>query len=169
MVYISKIKNKEAKPELQIVVSFNQPEHAIESYKQRWQIEVDFRNIKSTMGLRSLSCKTPQMVMKELWIYFLAYNLIRSIMLASAYQCSLLPREISFKHALQVLLAFNDHCNIGVKQLLRRIGEKRIGNRTGRIEPRVIKRRRNEYPLLMKARGEMREGIRLNGHARKLK
>jgi len=138
-------------------------------YKQRWQIEVDFRNIKSTMGLRSLSCKTPQMVMKELWIYFLAYNLIRSIMLASAYQCSLLPREISFKHALQVLLAFNDHCNIGVKQLLRRIGEKRIGNRTGRIEPRVIKRRRNDYPLLMKARGEMREGIRLNGHARKLK
>lgn len=44
----SKIKNKEAKPELQIVVSFNQPEHAIESYKQRWQIETAFRALKSS-------------------------------------------------------------------------------------------------------------------------
>ncbi len=142
-------------------------------YKQRWQIEVDFRNIKSTMGLRSLSCKTPQMAIKELWVYFLAYNLIRSIMLASAYQCSLLPREISFKHTLQVLLVFsgssNSSSNIAIKQLLRRIGEKRIGNRAGRIEPRVIKRRRNEYPLLMKSRDEMREGIRENGHVGKLK
>jgi len=138
-------------------------------YKQRWQIEVDFRNIKSTLGLRSLSCKTPQMAIKELWVYFLAYNLIRSIMLASARQCTLLPREISFKHTLQLLFAFSSNSNITTKQLLRRIGEKYIGNRSGRVEPRAIKRRRNDYPLLMKLRVVAREEIRQNGHAKKAK
>lgn len=138
-------------------------------YKQRWQIEVDFRNIKSTLGLRSLSCKTPQMAIKELWVYFLAYNLIRSIMLASAHQCSLQPREISFKHTIQLLFAFCNNSKIATKQLLRCIGKKHIGNRAGRIEPRAIKRRQNNYPLLMKLRDMAREEIKQNGHAKKLK
>lgn len=44
----SKTKNKEGKPELQIIISFNQPEQAIESYKQRWQIETAFKALKSS-------------------------------------------------------------------------------------------------------------------------
>ena len=39
-------------------------------YKHRWQIEVDFRNIKSTLGLKNFICKTPQMVIKEMLVYF---------------------------------------------------------------------------------------------------
>lgn len=156
-----------------ITTMLNPKKHPLKAlgalYKQRWQIEVDFRNIKSTLGLRSLSCKTPQMAIKELWIYFLAYNLIRSIMLASAHQCTLLPREISFKHTLQLIEAFSNNSNIPIKQLLRRICEKQIGNRTGRIEPRAIKKRRNEYPFLMKPRIIAREVIKQNGHLRKLK
>ena len=42
----SKIKNKEGKPELQIIVSFNKQEHAQEIYKERWQIETAFRALK---------------------------------------------------------------------------------------------------------------------------
>ncbi len=49
-------------------------------YKKCWQIEVDFRNIKTTMGIETLSCKTPELSEKEIWIYFLAYNLIRLLM-----------------------------------------------------------------------------------------
>lgn len=44
----SKIKNKDGKTELQIIISFNQPEKAIESYKQRWQIETAFKALKSS-------------------------------------------------------------------------------------------------------------------------
>ena len=44
----SKIKNKEGKPELQIIVSFNKQEHAQEIYKERWQIETAFRALKSS-------------------------------------------------------------------------------------------------------------------------
>ncbi|MGH8336748.1 MAG: IS4 family transposase, partial [Gammaproteobacteria bacterium] len=46
-------------------------------YERRWNIELDLRNIKTTLGLEALSCKTPAMCEKELWVYLLAYNLIR--------------------------------------------------------------------------------------------
>ncbi|MCK5188523.1 MAG: transposase, partial [Methylococcales bacterium] len=60
-------------------------------YKKRWQIEVDFRNIKTTMGMETLSCKTPEMSEKEIWIYFLAYNLIRLLMAQAALLADILP------------------------------------------------------------------------------
>lgn len=137
-------------------------------YKQRWQIEVDLRNIKSTLGLRTLHCKSPQMAIKEMWVYFLAYNLIRSIMLSSALYCSILPRMLSFKHTLQLLFAYSV-IEVNSLCLLKLIGKKYIGHRTGRIEPRAIKKRHNDFPLLMKPRNIAREEIRLNGHPKKLK
>jgi hypothetical protein len=42
------IKNREGKPELQILVSFCDPEKALETYKERWQIETAFRALKSS-------------------------------------------------------------------------------------------------------------------------
>jgi Transposase DDE domain len=139
-------------------------------YKRRWQIELDFRNIKTTLGLKSFSCKTPQMVIKEMWIYFLAYNFIRSIMLESALCNNIPPRQLSFKHTLQLLS--NQILLLGkiaYQNLLTLIGKKRIGNREGRIEPRAIKKRQNGYPLLMTQRGLAREEIGKNGHPGKLK
>jgi hypothetical protein len=65
--------------------------------------------------------------------------------------------------------AFRHNRNITTKQLLKHIGEKYIGNRAGRVEPRAIKRRRNDYPLLMKLRDVARKEIRKNGHPKKLK
>jgi hypothetical protein len=44
----SKIKNKQGKPELQIIISFNRPENAQELYKERWQIETAFKALKSS-------------------------------------------------------------------------------------------------------------------------
>lgn len=44
----SKIKNKEGKPELQVLVSFNKPETAHRMYKERWQIETAFKALKSS-------------------------------------------------------------------------------------------------------------------------
>jgi len=39
------------------------------------------------------SCKTPQMCEKELWVYLLAYNLIRLLMAEAALQAEVLPRQ----------------------------------------------------------------------------
>ncbi len=41
-------------------------------FNSRWHIELDLRNLKTTMGLEMLSCKTPAMAVRELWIYLLA-------------------------------------------------------------------------------------------------
>lgn len=44
----SKIKNKEEKPELQILVSYCNAEESHEMYKQRWQIETMYKGLKSS-------------------------------------------------------------------------------------------------------------------------
>ena len=44
-------------------------------YKQGWSPELDIWNIMETMGMNVLSCKTPEMVLKEILVHLLAYNL----------------------------------------------------------------------------------------------
>jgi hypothetical protein len=44
----SKVKDKDGKPELQIIISFNRPENALELYKERWEIETAFKALKSS-------------------------------------------------------------------------------------------------------------------------
>lgn len=143
-------------------------------YKHRWQVELDIRNIKTTLGMETLSCKTPEMGEKELWVYLLAYNLIRLIMVQSALVADVLPRALSFKHTLQLWLAWSgisaredDEDNL--KKLLALVAEQSVGNRPGRIEPRAIKRRPKPYPILTKTRDLAREQVMKYGHPKKLK
>jgi len=101
-------------------------------------------------------------------------NLIRLIMLQSAVLADVLPRLLSFKHTLQLWLAWsgtsghssNDEEN---KALLALVAEQSVGNRPGRIEPRAVKRRPKPYPLLTQARAVARENVRKHGHPKKLK
>lgn len=44
----ARMKNRDGKPELQILLSFNRPEEAVETYKSRWQIETCFKSLKSS-------------------------------------------------------------------------------------------------------------------------
>jgi hypothetical protein len=37
-------------------------------FVQRWNVELDLRNVKNTLGMAMLSCKTPEMCTKELWV-----------------------------------------------------------------------------------------------------
>jgi hypothetical protein len=57
------------------------------------------------MGI--LHCLTPQMNEKEVWVFFLAYNLIRLLMC----EAGVFPRQISFKHTLQVWVVPNAVAN----------------------------------------------------------
>lgn len=143
-------------------------------YKSRWQVELDIRNIKTTLGMETLSCKTPQMGEKEMWVYLLAYNLIRLLMTQSALMADVLPRTLSFKHTLQLWLGWSGNRQPKDDQdfvtgLLLLVGEQSVGNRPGRIEPRAIKRRPKPYSLLTKTRQEARADIKKYGHPKKLK
>jgi len=141
-------------------------------YRSRWHVELDLRNLKSTLGLEQLTCRTPEMAIKELWVYLLAYNLIRRMMARAAALAGLLPRQLSFKHTVQLWIAWSAHAPDAFGRydaLLRLIAEQRVGERPGRIEPRAIKRRPKLYPLLMEPRAVAREKVRLHGHPRKIK
>lgn len=142
-------------------------------YHSRWHVELDIRSIKDTMGMNILSCKTPEMAIKEIWVYLLAYNLIRLMMAQSALLADIKPRDISFKHCLQVwvnytqLLPGPDDSHLDM--LFGLLAQQRVGNRPGRIEPRAKKRRPKAYPLLTKPRDEARAQVKKNGHPKKLK
>lgn len=145
-----------------------------ELYFSRWNVELDLRNLKTTLGLERLPCKTPEMNKKALWVGLLAYNLIRLLMAKSAKQADVLPRLLSFKHSLQLWLAWShsgppgfDEKNLAVFYDL--IAQSRVGNRPGRIEPRAVKRRAKPYPLLVKPRHQARDHVRRKGHLKKLK
>lgn len=142
-------------------------------YRSRWHVELDIRHIKDTMGMNILSCKTPDMAIKEIWVYLLAYNLIRLMMAQSALLADLQPRQISFKHCLQLwrmcLLHPPELNEEMLESLFYMMAQQRVGNRPGRIEPRAVKRRPKAYPLLTKPRDKARVEVKKNGHPKKLK
>jgi hypothetical protein len=142
-------------------------------FLQRWNVELDLRNIKTTLGMERLSCKTPEMCEKELWVYMLAYNLIRLLMAEAAAQAGVLPRQLSFKHTLQVWIAWSQRQFLSdapedTTALFRLIAQVRVGNRPGRIEPRLVKRRPKPFPRLQTTRRRARANIRKYGRPKRL-
>jgi len=151
------------------------PKSALKSlYQSRWHVELDLRNIKTTLGMEKLSCQTPAMAIKEIWVYLLAYNLIRLLMAQAALLADRLPRQLSFKHTVQIWIAWAEHRtgtehNDRLYGLFVLIAQQRVGQRPGRIEPRAIKRRPKPYPLLTQTRALSRAHVRKHGHPEKLK
>jgi IS4 transposase len=80
----------------------------VDLYGKRWQIELDFRAIKTVMQMDILRCKSPDRVRKEIAVHLLAYNLVRTVMAQAACLAHRLPRQLSFKATLQVLNAFEE-------------------------------------------------------------
>jgi putative transposase len=144
------------------------PTEAIaELYGYRWYAELDIRDIKQTLGLDHARCKTPEMVRRELWVTLLAYNLIRKVIATAAAAHDRRPRQIGFTLACQtvlsswMLLATGSCRNVRevTDSALARIAANEVANRPGRIEPRVLKRRRHHYPLLTRSREELRKEL----------
>jgi len=55
-------------------------------YCQRWEIELRFRDLKTTMGMELLRTKTPEMARKELAMFIIAYNALR--LLPASGECA---------------------------------------------------------------------------------
>ncbi len=122
-------------------------------YQRRWGIELDFGCLKTTLGMDVLRCRTPAMIEKELWTYLLAYNLIRLLMAQAAAHSGQAPRQLSFKHTVQLWSEWNSRAlcrtaRADVTLLLDLIAQVRVGHRPGRCEPRARKRRPKSFPWL---------------------
>jgi len=145
-------------------------EEIAQLYGFRWNAELDIRAIKSNLNLVHLRCKSPEMVRRELWTTLLAYNLIRTTAAAAALLHGKQPRQISFTATCQYVLAswMSHSCGlIPAAQLvphcltmLRQIAACQVANRPGRLEPRVLKRRRHGYKLMQKPRETLRAELR---------
>jgi hypothetical protein len=141
-------------------------------YGFRWNSELDIRHLKDSLNLGHVRCQSPAMVRRELWATLLAYNLIRTTVACAASLHQKLPRQISFTSACQYVLAswmlascdlisqaeLRDYC----ERMLEQIAHCEVANRPGRLEPRVLKRRRHGYPLMQKPREQLRCELRIH-------
>jgi len=137
-------------------------------YGQRWNVELDIEAIKQTLGLDHVRCKTPGMVRRELWVTLLAYNLVRKVMATSAATHGKQPRCLGFALACQTILSSWMLLSTGSctntramhTTTLAYIAANEVANRPGRLEPRVLKRRRHRYPLMKRPRDQLRAELR---------
>ncbi|MDJ0578278.1 MAG: transposase [Xenococcaceae cyanobacterium MO_234.B1] len=90
-------------------------------YELRWDVELDLRNIKTSLGMDILRGKTPEMVRKEIYVH-LFNNFVSEL------------KDVSLKKRQKLS-----------QIMLNIIAHKPLKKRGGRFEPRVKKRR----PLIL--------------------
>ena len=125
------------------------PKGAIaELYGVRWRVETHLRELKTTLGMERLKCKTEAGVRKELAAYCLAYNLVHAVMARAAARQGSTPDRISFTDALRWLLsaAPGDETPTLVVN----------PSRPGRYHPRVLKHTSRTFPKMTRERHEYR-------------
>jgi hypothetical protein len=129
-------------------------------YWRRWNCELDLRAIKQSMHLDVLRCKTPDMVKKEIYAHLLAYNLLRGVMVESAKRKDIQPRQLSVKGAMQAVESFTpammsiSESEVLYDAFMTTVSAHRVGNRPGRQEPRVVKRRHSWRQMMVKPRNQ---------------
>jgi hypothetical protein len=122
-----------------------------ELYLKRWQIEVDLRHLKTTMGMEVMHCKSVDGVLKELYMFAVAYNLVRLVMLEASRRQQVPVERISFVDALRWLRDAQPGASLTPLVV--------NSHRPDRVEPRVLKRRMKEYALMKKPRSELRKAL----------
>ena len=118
-------------------------------YEKRWQVEVNLRHLKQTLGMDVLRCATFVGVMKELLMFVVAYNLVRRVMVEAGKRQQVEPNRISFVDALRWLR----HAKPGEELPRLKVNPQR----PGRVEPRVRKRRPKHYRLMNRPRAVLRQ------------
>ena len=132
--------------------------------RQSFTRQLNFRHIKTTLGMELLRTKTPEMAKKEVLIYMLAYNLIRSLIWAAKQIYHIDIQRISFKGTVQHLSSLAPYLAIAgqfdysrlYEELIHWVADEKVPDRPGRIEPRVLKRRPKPYPLMTQPRSQLK-------------
>jgi putative transposase len=140
-------------------------------YRLRWHVELDLRDIKTSLHLDDLRGKKPETVRREIWVHWLAYNLIHKVMAQAALKYERLPRDLSFASGLAAVTAAWALASVTDAATLSRHAQaqhrnivwSRVGHRPDRVEPRAIKRRPKSHKLLNQPRAEAREKLLRSG------
>jgi hypothetical protein len=140
-------------------------------YAKRWQIELWFRDLKTSMGMNVLRCQSPKMIHKELEMFFIAYNLIRCLMIQASRDHQVHLQRLSFQGAVDSTRQFSAAlAQAGsakrqkrlIRNLLQVIAADIVPYRPGRREPRAVKRRPNPCAYLTKPRHTFKDAQHRN-------
>jgi hypothetical protein len=135
-------------------------------YYRRWTMELSLRNLKTTLQMEHLSCKTPENLEREIRMHFLVHNLVRRLMLESARTYRVPLDRLSFAGALACARRYGEALLAARSQrqraqlrteFLRVLAQDLVPQRLGRREPRAVKRRPKPYPRLMCPRSKFQE------------
>src|SRR5712692_1787614 len=140
-------------------------------YAKRWQIELWFRDIKTSMGMEVLRCQSPKMIHKELEMFFIAYNLIRCLMIQASREHEVKVQRLSFKGTVEAVRQFSMAIAQArsrrkqkelIDKLLQTIAADLVPDRPGRREPRAVKRRPKPCAWLTKPRHKFKDAQHRN-------
>jgi hypothetical protein len=130
-------------------------------YARRWSLELCLRDLKTTLGMEELRCKTPDMAEKELLAYLVAHNLIRCIMAEAVARYQVDLQRVSFKGSVDALRQYSEAIGKARNRkmrlqlwqdLLLNLARDLVRLRPNRSEHRAVKRRPKPYPLLNQPR-----------------
>jgi len=140
-------------------------------YAKRWQIELWFRDIKTSMGMEVLRCQSPKMIHKELEMFFIAYNLIRCLMIQASRAHEVKVQRLSFQGTVAAVRQFSMAIAQArsrrkqkelIDKLLQTIAADLVPDRPGRREPRAVKRRPKPCAWLTKPRHKFKDAQHRN-------
>ena len=140
-------------------------------YARRWQVELWFRDLKTSMGMEVLRCQSPKMIHKELEMFFIAYNLIRCLMLQASRDYQVDLHRLSFKGTVDSTRQFAAALAQArspkkqkalINRLLETIAADLVPDRPGRREPRAVKRRPKPGAWLTKPRHQFKDSPHRN-------
>ncbi|MEX0688539.1 MAG: hypothetical protein WD072_07720 [Pirellulales bacterium] len=119
--------------------------------KQAFGQPTNLRHLKQTLGMDVLRTKTLDGIEKELVMFAIAYNLVRLVMLESASRQGVDPDQISFADSHSGFESRGkEHSSV---RFVATVGA------LGATEPRVIKRRPKQFPLMTKSRTHVRQSL----------
>lgn len=140
-------------------------------YARRWRLELCLRDLKTSMGMELLRCKTPDLAEKELLIYLLAHNLMRCLMAEAVARHDADLERVSFKGTLDGLRQYSAAISSARSRkmrdalwddLLLNLVRDLVPRRPNRIEPRALKRRPKNFGWLTKPRRKFKESFHRN-------
>lgn len=120
-------------------------------YRIRWRVEQNLKDLKQTMKMDILRCKTVDGVLKELTVYAVVYNLVCVVIGEAARRQGVDPDRISFIDALRWLQSAEPGEDL-LKLLVN-------PSRPERCEPRVRKRRPKQFPVMKKPRQQLHQQL----------
>jgi hypothetical protein len=145
-----------------------------EAYRLRWREEMCFDDRNTTLHMAHLKCLSPQMVQKEVGMFWIAHNRLRCLLAQAAAQAQINLEQISFKGTL----AGFRHCSVALAQakskpvriavweaFMAGLAADHLPVRPDRIEPRAVKRI-IKYPKLTTHRSRYKDRMSRNERRR---